>query len=64
MSDIKKKKKTSGDEEIKRESLGADADVVFPDLKWNIIPKRKNAVVNIFIFPDWIFFFPQNSASY
>jgi len=61
VSDIKKKKKrkTSGDGEIKRESLRADADVVFPDLKWNIIPKRKNAVGNIFIFPDWIFFFSK-----
>lgn len=57
-----KNPQNSGDEEIKRESLRADADAVFPDLKWDIIPKRKNAVVNIFIFPDWIFFFPPKTV--
>lgn len=33
--------KNSGDEEIKRESLRADADVAFSELKWDVISKSK-----------------------
>lgn len=51
--------KNFGDEEIKRESLRADADVAFSELKWDVISKSKKAVISIFTFPeqDCVLFF-------